>query len=240
MRDRWRMTAMAVVLVVTGWLAVAGPAEAGVSSLGIGSGTVSPGGTITIALSATTTSPGIGAYTVDVVYDSSLVEATGCTAPGGACSVDAIAPDTVRFAGALATGSSGELTLGSITFVAGPSEGTASLIVSIIKLTDPSPFNIFVAPTHGSISIAALIVGDVDCDGDVDSVDGLKILQHVAGKVVNQSEPCPDIGSQFVTLFGDVDCDGDVDSVDALKVMRFVALLPVSQIEPCTNIGSTV
>lgn len=36
-------------------------------------------------------------------------------------------------------------------------------------------------------------VGDVDCNGIVNSVDALKVLRFVAGLSVNQTEPCPDI-----------------------------------------------
>lgn len=36
--------------------------------------------------------------------------------------------------------------------------------------------------------------GDVDCDLDVDAVDALQILRHVAGLPVNQDDPCTDIG----------------------------------------------
>lgn len=39
------------------------------------------------------------------------------------------------------------------------------------------------------------LFGDVDCDGDVDAVDALKILQFVAGLPFGQSEPCPDLGT---------------------------------------------
>ncbi len=37
--------------------------------------------------------------------------------------------------------------------------------------------------------------GDVDCRGNVDAVDVLKVLRYVAGLEVQQREPCPDIGS---------------------------------------------
>jgi hypothetical protein len=40
-----------------------------------------------------------------------------------------------------------------------------------------------------------LAFGDVDCDSDVDSVDALKLLRHVAGLSVSQNDPCPDIGT---------------------------------------------
>jgi hypothetical protein len=89
----------------------------------------------------------------------------------------------------------------------------------------------------------------VDCDGDTDAVDALKVLRHVAGLPVSQTEPCPKIGSDVevtdastttMRMWGDADCDGDVDAVDALKKLRHVAGLPVTQLEPCPDIGSPV
>lgn len=83
--------------------------------------------------------------------------------------------------------------------------------------------------------------GDVDCDGDVDAVDALKILQFIAGLPFSQEPGCPSIGELFGDhKFGDVDCDGDVDAVDALKVLQFVAAIPFGQSEPCANIGSAL
>lgn len=56
-------------------------------------------------------------------------------------------------------------------------------------------------PTLGGALPAALpagdppdLFGDVDCDDDVDSVDGLKILQSVAAIPFSQNEPCTDVG----------------------------------------------
>ena len=40
-----------------------------------------------------------------------------------------------------------------------------------------------------------IIQGDVDCDGDVDAVDALKELRHVAALPVAQNDPCPDVGT---------------------------------------------
>lgn len=83
------------------------------------------------------------------------------------------------------------------------------------------------------------VLGDVDCDGDVDSVDALKVLQFVAGIPVAQEDPCEDIGSEvLLEIFGDVDCDDDVDSVDALKILQFIAGLPFSQEPGCRSIGT--
>lgn len=78
--------------------------------------------------------------------------------------------------------------------------------------------------------------GDVDCDGDVDTVDALFVLRDVAELPVNQPKGCPEIGSAG-SIFGDVDCDGDVDAVDALFILRDVAALPVNVPKGCTPIG---
>lgn len=94
-----------------------------------------------------------------------------------------------------------------------------------------------------------LIQGDNDCDEDVDSVDGLAGLRHLAGLAVSQQPGCPALGGALPAavpagdppdLFGDVDCDGDVDSVDQLKILRHVAALPFTQNEPCTDIDEVL
>lgn len=57
--------------------------------------------------------------------------------------------------------------------------------------------------------------GDVDCDGDVDAVDALRILREVA-----------DLGNTLplgCVFNGNVDCDSDTDAVDALRILRQVA-----------------
>jgi hypothetical protein len=85
--------------------------------------------------------------------------------------------------------------------------------------------------------------GDVDCNGQVNSVDSLKILRYGASLSYSQNNPCPDIGSGTLPngkKQGDIDCKGIVTSVDALKILRYGATLPYSQNEPppCPNIGS--
>jgi len=58
----------------------------------------------------------------------------------------------------------------------------------------PVPFE-GAASLHPSSEADDLIQGDVDCDGDVDAVDALKDLQHVAALGFAQTEPCPDVGT---------------------------------------------
>ena len=83
-----------------------------------------------------------------------------------------------------------------------------------------------------------VLSGDVDCSGAVNSIDGLKLLRHVAGLDVAQSEPCPDIGTGDGELFGDINCDGSITAVDALFVLRFVAALPANLPQGCRSVGT--
>ena len=107
-RGSWlALLAGATLLALAGWLAVTGVARADVSSLGIGSATVEPGDDVTLNVTAVATDPGVGAYTVDVVYDGVLVDATACTSAAGVCSIDTVGINTVRITGGFAAGSSG-------------------------------------------------------------------------------------------------------------------------------------
>lgn len=80
--------------------------------------------------------------------------------------------------------------------------------------------------------------GDNDCDDDIDSVDALKGLQKIAGFDPPQQPGCPELGSEFASIFGDVDCDGDLDSVDVLFILRHLAGLSVNLPGGCGGIGS--
>jgi len=90
----------------------------------------------------------------------------------------------------------------------------------------------------GDLCDTGRLAGDVDCSGGVNSIDALKLLRHVAGLDVSQTEPCPDIGTADGELFGDINCDGDVTAADALFVLRFVAALPVNLPQGCRPVGT--
>ena len=83
------------------------------------------------------------------------------------------------------------------------------------------------SPSGGPVGI----LGDTDCDNDVDAVDGLHVLQDAAG-----FDPDADCLAQ-----GDVQCDGDRDAVDALGILTNVAALPPQPQEPgCPDIGEPI
>jgi CSLREA domain-containing protein len=84
-----------------------------------------------------------------------------------------------------------------------------------------------------------VVQGDIDCSGDVNSADALKVLRFNAGLTIDQTEPCPNPPSVVKGHpFGDVDCSGGVSAADALKILRFKASLTVSQAEPCADLGT--
>jgi murein DD-endopeptidase MepM/ murein hydrolase activator NlpD len=68
------------------------------------------------------------------------------------------------------------------------------------------------APTQ-----APVLMGDVNCDGGVNSVDGLLVLRSVAD--------LPDAAAGCLQTAGDVDCNQVLDAVDALQILRYVAQL---------------
>lgn len=153
-RGIWTPVALAAAAAaVFGIVAVAYGA---VSSLGIGSAETTPGGTVTVQVKASATAPGIGTVNVDVTYDSSLVSLTGCELGGdllGFCNPN-FGPNTARLVGASATGVSGDVVIGKLTFQAGQTEGVANLTVTVNQLTDPEAAPLTVTPTNGTITIA--------------------------------------------------------------------------------------
>ena len=152
----WTTAAAVAILATVAALAFLGIARAAsVSDLTVGSATVEPGGTVTISVTATVDE--LGAYRVDVGYDSELVTATECTSAEGVCSIDVIASNTVRLNGSKVSGLNGDIELGTITFLSNGPEGTADLTVdtSTLVLGDTlGEEDLTVTPTNGAITIA--------------------------------------------------------------------------------------
>jgi hypothetical protein len=140
----------AAALATVGLTAVAFGA---VSSLGIESATTTPGGSVTVDVIAEATGDGVGAWNVDITYDADLVSLSACTSSTGICN-PAFADDTARLVGASASGLSGSVVLGTLTFTAGETEGVADLAVTVNQLTDPTGADLSVSPDDGTITIA--------------------------------------------------------------------------------------
>jgi galactose oxidase-like protein/glyoxal oxidase-like protein len=66
---------------------------------------------------------------------------------------------------------------------------------------------------------------DLDCDGKVTSIDALQLLRFTAGLPVEQSDPCPNLGTGIGGggLMGDVDCNGLINAADAVVILRIAS-----------------
>lgn len=159
---RFGIIGIAAVAAVAGGLLIGTQVWAAVQgTLGVGSATIVPGGQGTVSVTASVPSPGLGSWTVDViVQDPTHVSVVSCTAAAGSvCNPNYPGSlPTVRFAGATATGIVGDTTLGTITVRCASSEGSSTLNLSTVGMTDAtigSPTEIAVTMSPGTISCAA-------------------------------------------------------------------------------------
>lgn len=163
--------------------------------------------------------PGLGAWTVDIYYNADLVSVVECGAEhGGICNPE-FKGNAARVTGSAAEGLTGEFGLGSLTFSC-KAEGKSNLEIEVKVLADgtigdPQPVDAKI--TNGSITCAKEqpkgILGDVDCNGEVNAVDANWVLQYSAGMV--DAVPCPDLA--------DMNGDGHIDAVDSTIILQKVA-----------------
>ncbi len=135
---RLSLVGLAAVAALMGGLFLAGTVAAqDGDAVGISSGGAGPGESDDVTLEATDIGePGLGAWTLDIQYDSSLIEAVGCVPEqGGVCNPN-FADGMVRITGASAGGLQGDSTLGVITFECGNDAGTSDLEISIFTFAD--------------------------------------------------------------------------------------------------------
>jgi len=208
-------------------------------------------------------SGGAFAFHAETAYDASAMSVTGVDAefllgslPGSSIfTVLEVAglPDTdglfqfdaVDLGVVPDTTESGSGVLARVTFHidADAAPGAYTISVPLAVHYDPAQVS-YLAPIVYSAQIAVgvpcpgnALVGDVDCNGNVNSVDGLKILRASASLPVAQTEPCNDMGTQSPPV-GDVDCNGTTTAVDALKILRSGAGLGYSKVHYCDDIGT--
>jgi hypothetical protein len=162
--------------------------------------------------------PGLGAWTIDIVYDPEVVTPLACTPhQDGLCNV-AFASDRVRATGASVSGLQGDTILAAVTFEC-IGEGSTTLTPVIGAIADATlnePQEISAGVQAGSITCVATatpLLGDADCNGLVNSIDAALILQFVAGLI--DSVPC--------AANADVDGNGSVNSVDAALILQIDA-----------------
>lgn len=125
----------------------------------------------------------------------------------------------------------------SFSRAGGPQEGT--YVVPADGSGDPQ---LIVAdgysPAWERLLPADLLQGDIDCDGDVDAVDGAHLVAFAAEVPFDHEGGCPSVGALAASFFRDVDCYGTVDLLDALAVFRYLAGVLVNQNELCPAINT--
>lgn len=219
--------AVAASLTLTAALFAPGTAAQGDATLEIGSLDRPVGSQETVELWALDVPPpGLGAWTVDVVYDPDLLNVTSCSADhGGICNTE-YDENKVRVAGVSVFGLSGDRRLASITFSCKVA-GESALVLDPSAFSDATPGD--PQPIEAKINNGVAVcteqsgepppdekkTGDVNCDGEVDPIDAALILQLVAGLL--DELPCGE--------HADVNGDGQVDSVDAALILQKAANL---------------
>ncbi len=146
----------AIATIVLGGLLVGGTVFAAAHGINISSGGASPGDSDEVTLTATDIgSPGLGAWSIDISYDDSVITAVGCTAgEGGVCNPN-FADDTVRISGATAGGLEGDTTLGTIDFECNEDGGESDLTLDAATFADATiggPADIDVAISNGTFT----------------------------------------------------------------------------------------
>lgn len=225
-----------LVLGMALWLAVfTSRAGAGQTTVGIESSAASVGQESNVTLFAEGVNPpGLGSWTVDVTYDPSVVTLVSCEAKQGGLCNEAYGNGVFRVAGVSVTGLEGTVDLAHATFQC-LSEGRSTLIPTVDVLSDATigdPQAVEAAIQNGSVTCSAdeptetpevpspppgsdpdKLLGDADCDEDVDSIDAALVLQFGAGLL--EVLPCKDDA--------DANQDGTVNAVDAALILQVAA-----------------
>lgn len=207
-----KLAVVALALALS--LLAASPASAQDELISIGSITIATGSSATLEVNVLNAhAPGLGAWSIGVEYDPSIVSAVSCgSATGSKCNI-AFTAQQVAIVGGRASGLTGDNVLASITFNCDrPGVSDLEINVSVFAdatASDPQPISFTLQ--NGRITCSdqapdsAPLLGDADCSGHVDSRDALLVLQFEAGLL--DSLPCQDLA--------DVNRDGRVDSIDA-------------------------
>ena len=127
---------IAAVIALGAVLLAASQAYAQSEAVSVGSATITPGASSTVALeSINIASPGLGAWEIGITYDASVVTALSCSESSGSVCNANFASNRVQVTGASAGGLTGNATLASITFEC-ITEGTSVLAVVLDVFAD--------------------------------------------------------------------------------------------------------
>jgi hypothetical protein len=165
--------AIAALAIVAG-LAFAAQVSAQDETISISDGTAAPGDSGDVTLEALGFgAPGLGAWTVDISYDTSVVSVTDCAPEeGGVCNPE-FGDGVVRITGASASGLEGDTVLGTITFECADAEADSDLSLSLAVVADATigdPQDIAAASSEGTFSCAVAVAEPTPTIGGIVNV----------------------------------------------------------------------
>jgi hypothetical protein len=109
-------------------------------------------------------------------------------------------------------------------------------MVAVSQLSNPGP--------AGASDPSGFVQGDVDCNGQVETLDALHVVRQSAGIAgAPTSAPCPALGVTQIGDFawGDTDCSNSIGVGDALAILRHVGGIgPAAAAGACTATGVIV
>lgn len=184
-------------------------------SVGIESASIPLGKAGTLGLDGQKFDDGLSLWGVDVSYDPEIVTLSSCepAAGIGVCNAQ-YGPETARLVGFVGDGPElvGEMFFGSFTFECNEvGVSPVTLAPGVFARGDNDNVK-RINPDLVNGSIACLLIGDADCDGEIDVLDALTVLQFAAGLTLVLR--CPELA--------DSDGDGMFGPTDALVILQFV------------------
>ena len=124
----------------------------------------------TLGVVTETPPEGLGAWTLDVLYDPSVLQLSDCEGFAGVCVIDP-SEGRARLAGATAVGLFGTVDLGEITFRAVGSPGSCTVVaLEVVTWTDANRKDRTAKVTNGVICVTEPCA-DVTGDGQVTGLD---------------------------------------------------------------------
>lgn len=156
--------AAAIAVALIGGMLLAGTVSAAAhGTVDVQDGSAAPGDEGTVDVGAQGVGgEGLGAWTIDISYDTDVITAVDCTAEqGGVCNAE-FGADTVRITGASAGGLDGDNVLGSITFECGADEGSSDLTISVNVFADATvgdPQDLDPTISNGTFDCETVVTG---------------------------------------------------------------------------------
>ena len=178
------------------------------------------GDTVTVSINISANSK-MSAGTFEISFDPALLEYVSA-AKGTALTVgmEHIDYDAANSIITMAYINSGELdTSGSIIDIqfkikAGIPNQVINMDMSVLELIDSNYYCLLFTITQGTINVVSILLGDINGDNKITTVDALQALQAASGRRTL---------SDIEKAAADVNGDGKITTVDALKILQYAS-----------------